>query len=895
MRRPRFPILEVAFPVGGGRLRCGLAAFILGTILAGGACGTGSHADDRLAKYLDGDMDVSELVQPAVNDLRSGKPEERARGAADVRGWLVAVRRGIDGGEIGWIQTPYMNKPWMNRGWDLIEWLPRYLSDPLPDEAVPIPSWYLSQIEPRFRSTGLSMLRAIQGPSADSCLVALVTGPHPDRRVVLGAVEEATDRSLRVPAAVLRGFASGHLQVLAAAARELNDRLGYPALAPFDSLAVLRSPEMTALMSRLDSLVVDRIPGDARYVQIQGSDDWPGLNRQQYRINGWLLSRSRRGYELYDLYGHYVKGAWADTTRDRFGGVTFIRTVTMAPFSLEEEAERIREPAFWGEPTPQASNVNRSGPFSLIIGSRGDDAGSPEIFEIHFAWWLYRYGPRDLCAHVLLKAIEDYGSDEEFLAAARIGIGRTLGYRMMVAFVGERDYAEALRLARLIRERYPDSPFAREAALLVDQLPGRTEDYRVLRLPTTREWNALRATLGREGQIAYLADRLRILNCDNRYYSQDQFAEPPGMTGDALHLMGRGTSTLVNPYEQLLPIRESGQSDSTSVDLHIADIPDVAGLLGDDRVILSVRYPSRNPGSTRWFDRVSAVAASLINAVADTELCDPQDFGHLSGPEREAYIAHVVEWAERNQGKSRGTMLLERLHAAPDYAVIRVIEDLAGIDPDRATAEAGKLLDSGRLDPGDRQRLLQLRWRISPAAVVPLALRMTGDSEVWVRVGAGEALAEAARPEGPELLRRELRRDPTGPASMRCLVALLRNPSATDAALADSILPALHDTLMADRENRGHTLENLIRVHRREGFTWLVEALADTGGTPTVQSHASGWIRLRVRDRVAQDLLGSDVVPDSLRAPDFNELNLEGRAIVEDRLERWARVGAGRN
>src|SRR5207248_343601 len=63
--------------------------------------------------------------------------------------------------------------------------------------------------------------------------------------------------------------------------------------------------------------------------------------------------------------------------------------------------------------------------------------------------------------------------------------------RMLIAFVGDRDYDEALRLAQLINERYRD-PFLFYSKALAEQLPRRMDDFTKLKLPPPAEWTALK-------------------------------------------------------------------------------------------------------------------------------------------------------------------------------------------------------------------------------------------------------------------------------------------------------------------------------------------------------------------------------------------------------------------
>src|SRR5262245_6187703 len=73
-----------------------------------------------------------------------------------------------------------------------------------------------------------------------------------------------------------------------------------------------------------------------------------------------------------------------------------------------------------------------------------------------------------------------------------------LGYQMLIAFAGERDYAKAEKLAKMIPQNDPLHPFA---VRLAQQLPKRGDDFVKLKLPTPAEWSNLKKKMSRVEQI----------------------------------------------------------------------------------------------------------------------------------------------------------------------------------------------------------------------------------------------------------------------------------------------------------------------------------------------------------------------------------------------------------
>ncbi len=60
---------------------------------------------------------------------------------------------------------------------------------------------------------------------------------------------------------------------------------------------------------------------------------------------------------------------------------------------------------------------------------------------------------------------------------------------MLVAFAGDRDFAQALKDAKLITDKFPDTRFNEYAKQMAKQLPRRKDDFKKFKLPTLEEWS----------------------------------------------------------------------------------------------------------------------------------------------------------------------------------------------------------------------------------------------------------------------------------------------------------------------------------------------------------------------------------------------------------------------
>src|SRR5262249_37416423 len=145
-------------------------------------------------------------------------------------------------------------------------------------------------------------------------------------------------------------------------------------------------------------------------------------------------------------------------------------------------------------------------------------------------------------------------------------------HELLNAFVGDRDYAAAARIASHMLAHFDAFPSRRTVEKLTRELAGRGDDWTRLALPTpserqgppprarrrpaAAEWQAQRGRLGRSEAMEYLLERLRLLNCfqgsqpGGLGYVCTMHAEPEGMS-DGAWRKDRGRREVINPYVEL--------------------------------------------------------------------------------------------------------------------------------------------------------------------------------------------------------------------------------------------------------------------------------------------------------------------------------------------------------
>ena len=200
------------------------------------------------------------------------------------------------------------------------------------------------------------------------------------------------------------------------------------------------------------------------------------------------------------------------------------------------------------------------------------------------------------------QPVNNAGPPKEEPVPVRDAVGDAHGYRMLVAFAGDRDYKEALRLARLINERHPGSRYHNYAKRLAEQLPQRKDDFTKLKLPTPAEWSALKTKLTRAQQIDFLCERMRLLNCGPDGWGdpldQTQFAEPIY----ASHSLQKGKTKVINPLTELVgPSNWSGEEKTRpkGMELTLKDIPHLSKHLRPDWFMVTVFISHFGKGAIR--------------------------------------------------------------------------------------------------------------------------------------------------------------------------------------------------------------------------------------------------------------------------------------------------------
>ncbi len=539
--------------------------------------------------------------QAAVKRLGENDSTKAAAGASYLVALATQALADENSGDSPWRALPFWGGGGENPARNLRESLLEKIAELDPQAAsVPVLEWFIRQ-EPVtvHRSRAMEALIKCGSPEADALVLALAADQSLSHGLQARAIRRSAERQLEVPEAVLRAaMADPHVDLRTAAADYWTKRKGGELPERFVPVEALRTPGMQSFVNSLSALVWDPPAPEAPLIQVdqtfRDQGTWKGETESD---RGWLLRHEGKALRMLDFHGRILNFELGENPDAEVGTPSAVSFKELPVAQVVEEFEKLRAA---GDPENHLSEKG-----GLTGQFQGHAAGLPEML---LACQLQRAGRHDLCARILFPALDGYPEDRHFLEVAKDRLSTVYGYRMLVEFVGKRDYEQALVIAGRIDREFKDTRFHSHAKTLLDDLPGRRDDFRILTLPTRAAWEAWRKDRSREEQIAYLCQRLRLMNCYQYGQPSDvdlfdiQFAEPCGLSPDASYGGGGGKTKVINPLVELLGNASEDAADDEEEDeedktepiegmrLGIRDVPVIAPFLREDHLILAVGF-----------------------------------------------------------------------------------------------------------------------------------------------------------------------------------------------------------------------------------------------------------------------------------------------------------------
>jgi hypothetical protein len=638
----------------------GLAFFAFVSLSAAQAVEKASVAKQLQAYYQKG---TPPPWGDAIKELAAANADKRDAAAKYLVSLLDQAQADELSGKAPWRATPYWGSSGENPARNLRQQIAGDLAKSQPSSAtLLVIRWYLDHEKVvRFQETAIAAIDKSQGKEVDEFCLRLVQPAHENSVVVLAALKHIGKGKSDIPEAVLKGLCDHYRPSIRAAARNLNKDRGNADPGAFDPVAAMKRPALSALMTNIGALLDQPAPPDAPFVKMITT--WTaGKESDTSTTLGWLVKNEGDSWTVLTPFGHRETFHKEKKTKGRREIEVIVKS-SWEKASVAEEVKRVVELRKKGDPDFALSE--RGG---LTGQFQGRGAG---VYEVTLAHWLYTAKQLDLSAQLLLPALDSLYMDSHLVDMMRHRVGETAGYRMLVAFAGDRDFAETQRLADALVQRYPGTRFHDYAVQLSKEMPKRQDDFNKLKLPTPEEWAALKKKLNRVEQITFLAERVRLLNCFQMGqpggYSirEGQFAEPCGLSQNAAWGLGRGETKVINPYVELVGGSERyGWEDekkpAKGMQLTVADIPHLAPFLRDDWHMLCVSF-WRDFSADRHLDTTRPLFGEIINDLSKRDLSRVRDMSSMSEADINKHIKKMILWSQENAKKTEDELAWEGL------------------------------------------------------------------------------------------------------------------------------------------------------------------------------------------------------------------------------------------
>jgi hypothetical protein len=559
---------------------------ILCTIVAlAGAQEPKNTIREELAQYYQSSM-MPAGWDASMKQLASKSADERRKAAKHLVDLMEQALQDEKSGKAPWLATPFwggrMENPARNLRGAIVDSLDK---TPAEIEILPIIRWLLrNEPQMRLQETVAGFLGKLDGKEAEEYRRTLVLQPHENAIVMGMLLAQMEERRAGLPAERLKELCHHHRKVIRDSARKLNQTLKGADPGPFDPVQALKSPGLRKTLDEIQALMIDLPAKDVAFVEVTTRYLEKGEEKRTSKSQGWLLKQDKEMVVLFSPYGSRETHRDKEKTKITVGKpiengyqswqIDVVTSMSVAKMGIAGYVKGIVA-------------VRAKGNEDFHLSPRGGLTGQfqgqgASLVEAILVAWLDRTGKPELAASVLLPALDTLYEDRHIVEMARHQLGAILGNRMLVAFVGDRDYAETLNLAQVLAKTYPDTQFHDYAKGLAEQLPRRMDDFKTFKLPTPKEWAELKKKLSRREQIDFLCQRMRLLNCfqwgQPGGYSpgSTQYAEPCGLSANAAWGLSLGKTEVINPVSELTGQRGIFISDDIKdrgLALNVADIP----------------------------------------------------------------------------------------------------------------------------------------------------------------------------------------------------------------------------------------------------------------------------------------------------------------------------------
>ena len=282
------------------------------------------------------------------------------------------------------------------------------------------------------------------------------------------------------------------------------------------------------------------------------------------------------------------------------------------------------------------------------------------------AAWCYKLGYKTEAVQLILPDLQYSDDDSTFEMSIRESYGHIYHMEMLNAFSRERNYDKTIMFAeQLAKPVFNGYIYQSRAIELENQLKLRKDDFITFILPNYAAWDSIKKTFSREEQIKYLANRFRLLNCEQMGQPADinysDYQTKNSMMPNNVKKVGINkiydyeADRVINPYSEII-----------NMHLNYKELKYLVPYLADDNYIPTFSF-WRNFDFHRKLHRVSWVVADLLFRITNMDLADLKKFEYCSSKEKKTKIDSILKWCDANANMSKEELLLDILKNSKNW------------------------------------------------------------------------------------------------------------------------------------------------------------------------------------------------------------------------------------
>jgi len=345
--------------------------------------------------------------------------------------------------------------------------------------------------------------------------------------------------------------------------------------------------------------------------------------------------------------------------------------------------------------------------------------------------WLYQKGNKQ-AAYKLLQASGYARGWSDLNAQLSVIIEKHFGNlyynSMLVAYAIDRDYAKAIQYGSYFNYAdYKNFYYTKTAIELTTQLKQRKDDFKSFCIPDSLSWIKLKLTMDRKEQFIYLAERLRLLNCEQHGQPGDINFHDPQIAGTKYIDLLYGYKVekwqslkVINPYNELLAMKPK-----------ISEVETLLPYLNDTSFIPAYHY-FRDFYYLRKLYRLNDVIEDLIFHITNVHFFQIDSFNCLTADKKKLEIEKIRDWCTKNNSLSKEELNRKILSETGYWDAFENAMDTAVMSGDTSVIST-LIRRNNELFRDNRGELYAHKWKVAEAIYSLGSVRDTGTMISWFK------------------------------------------------------------------------------------------------------------------------------------------------------------------